>query len=129
MSLMIESATITDSLFFELFLLLLILFFVFELVTIFLLLCKFKVVISCFGMLSMLCLMSDLIVQNIFCICRNNIIQLIFRIHNFWINNLTDNKHRFEIPNGSKNEHKELTTPLLVSGKFSSTIFTFIHVP
>ena len=53
---MIESSMITDTfLFFEFLLLLLMLFSFFELETIFFLLCTFKVVISCFGMLSLLC--------------------------------------------------------------------------
>ena len=55
-SLMIESPVIADTfLFLEFLLLLLMLFCRFELVTIFFLLCTFKVVISCFGMLSLLC--------------------------------------------------------------------------
>ena len=55
-SLMIESPMITDTfLFFEFLLLLLMLFCLFELIAIFFLLCTFQVVISCFGMLSLLC--------------------------------------------------------------------------
>ena len=55
-SLMIESPMITDTfLFFEFLPLLLMLFCLFELVTIFFLLFTFQVVISCFGVLSLLC--------------------------------------------------------------------------
>ena len=74
MSLMTGCHIITDKfLFFEFLLLLLMLFFLFESVTILFLLCTFKAVISCFGMLLLLCLRP-----NYFDFCNGNAIVVVF---------------------------------------------------